>query len=53
MVMDKAQERQLVSALTGLRAIAAYFVVVFHYGSSFANSVGVPRPRFSATDILV
>lgn len=42
--MDKRQERGLVSALTGLRAIAAYFVVVFHYGSTFANSVGVPWP---------
>src|SRR5689334_10377921 len=42
--MDKTSERGLVSALTGLRAIAAYFVVLFHYGSSFANSVGVPYP---------
>jgi peptidoglycan/LPS O-acetylase OafA/YrhL len=40
--MDKT--RELVSALTGLRAIAAYFVVLFHYGSGFANSVGVPYP---------
>jgi peptidoglycan/LPS O-acetylase OafA/YrhL len=44
MVMDKTQGRRLVSALTGLRAIAAYFVVVSHYGAGFANSVGVPRP---------
>jgi peptidoglycan/LPS O-acetylase OafA/YrhL len=44
MVMGKTQEQGLVSALTGLRAIAAYFVVLFHYGSSFANSIGVPRP---------
>jgi hypothetical protein len=36
------KEWGLVSALTGLRAIAANFVVLFHYGSSFANSVGVP-----------
>jgi peptidoglycan/LPS O-acetylase OafA/YrhL len=44
MVMDKTRERGLVSALTGLRVIAAYFVVLYHYGSSFANSVGVPHP---------
>lgn len=42
--MDKPKERGLVSALTGLRAIAAYSVVLFHYGSSFVNSVGVPYP---------
>lgn len=42
--MEKTQEQRLLSALTGLRAIAAYFVLLFHYGSSFANSIGVPRP---------
>lgn len=42
--MDRTKEAGLVSALTGLRAIAAYFVLLFHYGSSFVNAVGVPYP---------
>jgi peptidoglycan/LPS O-acetylase OafA/YrhL len=42
--MEKTQEQRRLSAFTGLRAIAAYFVLLFHYGSSFASSIGVPRP---------
>src|ERR1700730_18186865 len=37
-------KRPSLDALTGVRFFAAFAVFMFHYGASFSEQIGVPKP---------